>query len=115
MYKNLGEIFSDTISQKFTSLTKYERENMNIINIKNLKNNNEELKNIFDITFIQCLNHFIGKTPIPILNGLKTFDKYIIEDKKYEEKLKSYANNYEEKVSNSRSRKRSKKKKDNNI
>ena len=103
MYKTLGEIFSDKISKKFTSLTEYERENNNKINIKILKEN-KELKDILDITFIQCLNHYIGKVSNDKLKGMKTFEQYKSKGENHKRKLKRYGLNYEELVNNSKKR-----------
>ena len=103
MYKTLGTIFSDKISKKYTSLTEYERENNNKINIKILKEN-KELKDILDITFIQCLNHYIGKVSNDKLKGMKTFEQYKSKDENHKRKLKRYGLNYEELVNNSKKR-----------
>ena len=103
MYKTLGEIFSNTISKKFTTLTKEEREKNNIKNINILKQD-QIFKNILDITFIQCLNHFIGKKNIAELNEMKTFEYLKLKDKNHEENLKRFANNYEELVLNTNER-----------
>lgn len=107
MYKTLGEIFSDKISKKFTSLTEYERENNNKVNIKILKEN-KELKDIFDITFIQCLNHYIGKVSNDKLKGMKTFEQYKSKDENHKRKLKRYGLNYDELVNNSKEIKKEK-------
>ena len=109
MYKTIGDIFSNTISKKYTSLTKDERENNNINNIDILKKN-EEIKDILDLTFVQCLNHFIGKNPNVLLNGMKTLEEYKLNDKKHEEKLKDYGLKYENSVLTSKERNRKKKK-----
>ena len=103
MYKTIGDIFSNTISKKYTSLTKDERENNNINNINILKKN-EEKKDILNLTFVQCLNHFIGKAPNVLLNGMKTLEEYELNDKKHEEKLKSYGFKYEDSVLTSKER-----------
>ena len=103
MYKTLGTIFSDKISKKYTSLTEYERENNNNINIKILKEN-KELKDILDITFIQCLNHYIGKVSNDKLKGMKAFEQYKSKDENHKRKLKRYGLNYEELVNNSKKR-----------
>ena len=107
MYKTLGEIFSDKISKKFTSLTEYERENNNKVNIKILKEN-KELKDIFDITFIQCLNHYIGKVSNDKLKRMKTFEQYKSKGENHKRKLKRYGLNYDELVNNSKEIKKEK-------
>ena len=107
MYKTLGEIFSDKISKKFTSLTEYERENNNKVNIKILKEN-KELKDILDITFIQCLNHYIGKVSNDKLKRMKTFEQYKSKGENHKRKLKRYGLNYDELVNNSKEIKKEK-------
>ena len=59
LYKNLGDIFSDPISSKFTNYSS----NHNELLIKSLKNEKDKNKQnffnkIFNLTFLQCLEHF---------------------------------------------------------
>ena len=59
------------------------------------------MKNIFDVTFIQCLNHFMGINNLDILKGMKTFEEIkTLEklDKMEENNLKFISSNYENKI-----------------
>ena len=112
--KNLGEIFSDTISGRYTNFTPKH----NKVLIEKLKNENDENKKIFfnkifNITFLQCLRHFRGELYIDELNGLKTFNqikddilkKYPEDGEEYIEILDYYLQNYEEIINNKKARK----------
>ena len=105
IYKTLGDIFSVPISTRHSTVK--EKDNYNKNKIDKLKESDTNLKNIFDITFIQCLNHFMGIENINILNGMKTFEEIkILEkiDKMEESNLKFISSEYEEKILRSRSR-----------
>ena len=112
--KNIGEIFSDTISGRYTNFFP----NHNKLLIEKLKNENDENKKIyfnklFNITFLQCLKHFIGELYINELNGLKLFSqikddilmKYPEDGEEYFETLYYYLKNYEEIIINKKARK----------
>ena len=73
--KTLDEIFSEKISTRYTTYPP----DLNKIIIERLKNEKDENKRnyfnkLFKITFLECLNHFIGKKKINELDGLKTFN-----------------------------------------
>ena len=73
--KKLGEIFSEDISSKYTNLPL----NHNKIIINQLINEKDEVKKnifekLFNLEFIECLDHFIAKKYIPLLEGLKCFN-----------------------------------------
>ena len=111
--KTLEEIFSENISSRYTNFPL----NHNKVTIQKLKNEKDEDKKIyfnklFNLTFIKCLEHFIGKIFINELDGMKTFsemkddialtcekdgDKYII-------KLENYLNNFESIINNKKGR-----------
>ena len=111
--KILGDIFSEDISKKYTNLPL----NHNKILINNLINDEDEYKKIyfvklFNLTFTQCLNHFIGKEYIPILGGLKCFvdikDDIIAkyeDGEEYVQNLEHYLNNFKEIIEDKRPRK----------
>ena len=99
IYKTLGDIFSVPISTKHTTIK--EKENYNKNKIDKLKKIDTDLKNIFDVTFIQCLNHFMGINNLDILKGMKTFEEIkTLEklDKMEENNLKFISSNYENKI-----------------
>ena len=109
--KKLREIFSEKISTKFTNFVP---ENNKLI-IERLTNEDENNKiyfnKLFNLTFLQCLNHYIGANYIKELDGMKCFndDKNKIDDKDgYVDILKYYLNNFEERIMGKKSRKQRK-------
>ena len=110
MNSTLGELFSAKLTNKYKTITDKEKYNAKIIT--KLCSRDERLKRIFDITFIGCLNHFIGKETNADLDGMKTFEKITFNDEMNKKNLKLFAFNYEQKVNNIRERpKRMKKEK----
>ena len=102
MYKTLGEIFSSSISERYFKTKDRKNYNKNIINELRLLNQN--LKDIFDITFLDCLNHFIDKKKNEKLDGmvlLENIDNLDEDDKK---NLKKWGLVYEEEILKRRSR-----------
>ena len=111
--KKIGDIFSDTISGKYTNFPT----NYNKLLIEKLRNEADEYKRIyfnklFDLSFIECLKHFRGEKNINELEGLKCFndikdhiiEKYPIDGKEYITYLEYYMNNFETIINNKRSR-----------
>ena len=117
IYKTIGEIFSENISSRITNL----RIDHNKLLIHNLINeNNEYIKNyfnkIFNLQFIEVVDHFIGKKHIDILNGLECYEDFrdnVVEqydDKEfYSITLKYYLNNFKDLVFIKKGRKSRKK------
>lgn len=112
--KTLKNIFSEKISSRITNLLP----SHNKLLIEKLLNEEDENKRIyfnklFNINFIQCLNHFIGKERIYELEGLKCFNeikdeilkKYTEDGQDYIESLEYYLQNYEDIIYKKRSRK----------
>ena len=108
MNKQLKDIFSDTISTKYTRFPLKKNENL----IKELINEKDDEKkeyfnNLFCLTFSDCLNHFIDKKFIPILKDLELFEEIIndskklkkinlnINDQEYINELSYYLENYQ--------------------
>ena len=110
LYKTLGEIFSDPISNKHTTIQN--KKNFNKDKIDRLRKKDPELEKIFDVKFIQCLNHFMGIKKLDELNGMKIFDEIKTSEKKIdkmeEENLKFISIDYEEKILKSKLRKMNK-------
>ena len=116
--KTLREIFSEDISGKITNAPK--DYNKNLIN-KLLNEKDPFIKNFFgevlDLKFIDCLNHFIGKKHIGILNGMKCYEdfkekileKYGDDGNEYCKILENYLNDFEQRINRKRSRKPKKK------
>ena len=108
MNKELKDIFSDTISTKYTKYPLKKNENLinELLNEKD-KEKKEYFNNLFSLTFSDCLNHFIDKKFIPILKDLELFKKIIndskklkkinlnIKDQEYISELSYYLENYE--------------------
>ena len=113
--KTLCEIFSEDISKKYTNLPI--NHNKNLIN--KLINEEDEFKKIyfeklFNLTFIQCLKHIIGKEYNPLLEGLKCFndiknneiiEKYEEDGEEYSKEIEYYLNNFEKIINKKRPRK----------
>ena len=110
--KKLGDIFSANISSKYSVFNRNHNKNL----IENLKKEEDEKKRIyfnklFNLTFLECLNHYIGKESIEELNGLTCFNEEkntIDEDEEYIKILDKYLKTYEEKIIKKRERKKRK-------
>ena len=69
---------------------------------------------MFNITFIDCLDHFIGKKQIKELNGLTLFSElkeqilkeYKEDGESYYKNLEIFLNEYEQRINNAKPRKR---------
>ena len=117
--KLLKDILSEDISNRFNNLSS----DHNKIMIESLINDKDEEKNkyfnsLFNLTFLNCLNFFIGKVFIKELDGFITFES--IKDsilkkqgKAYVELLEYYLNNFKEIINKKKARKKNKEK--NNI
>ena len=117
--KLLKDILSEDISNRFNNLSS----DHNKIMIESLINDKDEKKNkyfnsLFNLTFLNCLNFFIGKVFIKELDGFITFES--IKDsilkkqgKAYVELLEYYLNNFKEIINKKKARKKNKEK--NNI
>lgn len=108
--KELKDIFSVNVSSKY----KCKKDHNKIIIDKLFKeegNEKIELKNIFNLTFCECLKHFRGSTFIPELNGMITFKQYkekFLNDKDYLESFDYLIMNYEKILSDKKPRKKRK-------
>ena len=115
--KTLKDIFSDNISSRFTIFPPEHNKNL----VENLMNEaDEEKKNyfekLFNLTFIQCLNHFRGTEIINELIGLKgieSIEENYADDEYYLKSLLFYISNFEEITINKRNRKKRVKKNNN--
>ena len=117
--KKLGDIFSEDISGKYTNVSS----NFNKLVIYSLMNEKDENKKkyfnkLFNITFIQCLKHFINQEHIKELEGMNCFNdikneilkKFRKDGNEYIETLECYLNDYEEIIKNKKPRKSKKQK-----
>ena len=101
--KSIGDIFSDSVSTKYSGVTPdYNKER-----IKYLINNDEKkefFKELFNLKFIDCLKHFRGDAYYSILDGLTSFEevkknmKNKDSEEQYLEALTKYIKDYENKI-----------------
>lgn len=115
--KTIGDIFSENISSRYTNFPS----NHNKILIENLKNEKDinksaYFKALFNLTFMQCLKHFIGIEYISELDGLIKFNEIknqIIESyedgEKYANEVERYLFDFENITNKKIPRKRKKK------
>ena len=118
MNKKLKDIFSDNITKRINKFTS--SKNKDLINeLINEKDGEKKdyFNNLFNLTFLDCVNHFIGKQFIPILEDLDKFNEIIknsaklkkihlkINDEDYLDNLRDYFENYENKINRIRKRK----------
>ena len=113
LQKNLGEIFSDDISSKYTIFPFEHNRKL----IKQFLNEEDEekkeyFKKLFSLTFMDSLEHFRGSKIINELKGLKGIESIKSDDEEYLKQLKYYFNHYETIIFNKRSRNKKKPKKD---
>ena len=99
--KTLGDILSSKISDKYSTI---QDKDYNKKIIDKIKSCDGELKNIFDITFIRCLNHFIEKEEIDLLEGMITFSQVKFQDEDEKEYIKYIGENYEDELDKRNSR-----------
>ena len=116
--KSIKEIFSDKISTKISNHNPDHNKNL----IESLLNeNNINIKNyftkLFNLTFIQCMQHYIGTKGYEELIEMKVFSdikQKMIKDKEeieYIKNLELYLQDYENIINRKRSRKAKKKQK----
>ena len=114
--KTLKSIFSDNISSKYSRYLPNHNKNL----IEKLLNEKDELKKnifnrLFNLTFLECLNHFRGSSFVDELNGLVKFEEYFKELKMgtnneiYKKVLKYSLDNYEKEIMKKKERNKVKK------
>lgn len=116
--KTIGEIFSDDISIKYTNYPTDHNKKL----IQKLENENDEsksiiFKNLFKLTFLQCLEHYRGTKIIEELDGLKCHNEIINnlkDEAEYKKKLNDFLMNFENNINNKKARKSRKKKENKN-
>jgi len=115
--RTLKSIFSEEVSEKYSRYSPEHNKDL----IETLINEKDEIKRIFfnklfNLTFIDCLNHFRGSHFFEELCGMKKFEQYFNELKYgnnndlYEKVLKYYLVNYEREVMDKKGRNRFKRK-----
>ena len=107
--KTLLEIFSEPICPRITNALPDHNKHL----IKHLLNEKDDDKryyfeNLFNLYFLECIEHFTNKRTIDELQGLKTFNEIKndkdelkeihidLEDKYYLDKIEYYFNHFEE-------------------
>ena len=99
--KTLGEIFSQEISSKY--ILHPSTHNKNLIEFL-MDDKNEKNKiifcRIFNLTFVECLEHFRGSKKFEVLEGINNLEDYLKEknfeeDKEYCILFKYFVNNFE--------------------
>ena len=120
MKKTIGTILSDTISTRFTNYRpKHNEELIKRLKEDENKNIREYFEKLFNLTFLDCVDHFIGNEKLEILEGMTLFEEMKddhaqlekrnidLNDESYLENLKYYFENYESilKAKKSRNRK----------
>jgi len=112
VYKKISDILSDNISHKYTNYLP-QHNKLLIERLKEDKDKNKSLyfNKLFNLTFKDCFDHFIGKKSIEELKGMKSFECIKIKlgkDEKYVNKINYYLNNYEKILNEKKTRKRKK-------
>lgn len=111
--KTLKEIFSQNITKQ---IKLYEVDhNKNLID-KLISEKNDDFKNLFNLTFIECVEHFIGDKQIEELKGLTLFselkDKIIKKHQKdgesFYENIKIFLKGFEKRINKAKPRKKRK-------
>ena len=115
LQKSLKDIFSENISNRYHKPSDY-----NKTLIDNLINSGKEenkifFKKLFDVKFIECLEHFRKSKEIDVLKGLTLFDDLInykkdknFEDKAYVKGITQLLMNYETIIGQKKERNRKK-------
>ena len=115
--RELKSIFSEDISDKYTRYSPKHNKDLieKLLNEKD-ENKREFFNKLFNLTFLDCLNHFRGSTILNELNGLKQFEKYFDElneeknNEVYKKIFKYFLNNFEKEILEKKERKRIRKK-----
>lgn len=110
LYMTLKEI----LSQKITKKIKFydEDHNKNVINTI-ISEKKEEFENLFNLTFVECIEHFAGTKQIEELNGLTLFSelkeqivkKYKEDGESYYQNLEFFLKEFEKRINNAKPRK----------
>ena len=105
--KSLGDIFSENITTRYTNypLT----HNKNLIHFLKIdqNGNSEYFKRLFNLTFLECLNHFRGIKKIEELegiDGIESLENEYNNDEDYLKSLNYHFNNYENIIYSKRTR-----------
>ena len=108
--KKIGDIFSENISSTYTNFQKDHNKKL----IKELLEEKDEhkriyFKNLFNLTFLECLKHFRKSETIEELNGFDGYNELIKQyddDLDYKMCLEFYLQHFEEIIDKKKSRKK---------
>ena len=112
LYGKLKDIFSDNISGKYTNFLKNKNQEL-VTELINLENYGDYFDSLFELKFLDCIEHINGIKNISLLDGFESVDEIIINEKddldlvdinNYKETIKHYKEYIENKNSR-RSRK----------
>ena len=106
--KTLKEIFSENLSTRCTTFPQEHNKDLvnDLLNEKDLKKK-EIFENLFNLTFLDCIEHFRGSKFIIGLKDLQKYDKVVEKldgDEDYKESFRCYIDNFETIINNKRSR-----------
>ena len=101
IYKTMKDILSDKITGKFYNYCPEHNKNLIelLLNEEDIQKK-EIFENFFNLKFIDCLEHYIGKAKITILKGMETLNETCINimiidnDENYKQIYKFYAQNF---------------------
>lgn len=111
----LRKIFSVEISHKYKCDYHH---NENLINylLDEYNEKREKFASLFDLTFLDCINHFRGTKYFQELNGMMTYGEFkekYMDDNDYIKSMDYIVNNYEFIIMNKKSRKSKKEREEN--
>lgn len=97
--KTMAEIFSENISGRITNFPPDHNKKL-ILSLLNEEDPRKRIffNKLFSLTFLQCLDHFREKKIYPVLNGMTTLSKKLLnyaDDKDYYSNIEYYFLNYE--------------------
>ena len=112
--KSLKEIFSQDITKQ---IKLYSQDHNKKVIEKLIEEKKENFENLFNLTFIDCVEHFIGNKNIVELNGLILFSelkeqiisKYDKDGETYYETLRLFLQEFENKIKRAKPRRKKKK------
>ena len=113
----INKTLKDILSEKITKRIKYYKEDHNKSVIeKVLQEKKDKFENLFNITFIECLEHFIGIKQYNELKGLTVFNeckdkivkKYKKDGENYYQNLKIFMKEFKERINNAKPRQKKK-------
>ena len=108
------DIFSQNITRK---IRLFESDHNKKLIETIIKEKKDQFQKLFNLTFVQCIEHFAGNKEIEELRGLRLFselkneiiDKYETDGESYYENLKIFLKEFENKINKVKPRKKKKK------